>query len=220
MSPTIWPHLRALLVTAHIVAVLVCAFPSPSGGMNRSTWKNPTVQAEMSAWAQRLSMDPEILEDHLWEMAKRYMAARKGVLAPFAAYYEHAGTYQAWHMFIAPHRNPARLYIDLSEDGDQGESWRLLYISRHPELRWRAELFDHSRSRAALFRYSWSHYRSPYRKFGKWLAAEAAAEFPAASQLRLRWLRYQTPSPEQVLTSSEPEGTFERPMLFKLEAYR
>lgn len=220
MTSPIWPHLRALLVTAHVLAVIACAFPSPTGGMNRSTWKDPTVQGEMSAWAQRLSLDPEVLEDHLWEAATRYMAVRKSVLEPLEPYYEHAGTYQAWHMFVAPHRNPARLYVDVSEDHGQGPTWRLLYISRHPELRWKAELFDHSRTRAALFRYSWRHYRSPFKKLGQWLAAEAAVAFPAADQLRLRWLRYQTPSPEQVLTSSEPEGAFERPMHFELEAYR
>lgn len=220
MLTSIWPHLRALLITAHVVAVLLCAFPSPSGGMNRSAWKDPTVQAEMNTWAQRLSLDPDDLEEHLWALATRYMGAREKVLEPLEPYYQHAGTYQAWHMFVAPHRNPARLYIDLSEDSGQGETWRLLYISRHPSLRWRADLLDHSRSRAALFRYSWRHYRSPYKKLGQWLAAEAAAAFPAASQLRLRWLRYQTPSPEQVLSGNEPEGTFERPLLFELESYR
>ena len=216
----LWPHLRALLVTAHVVAVLICAFPSPTGGMNRSAWRDPTVQAELGAWAQRLSMDPAVLEDHLWEIATRYMAAREGVLQPLAPYYTHAGTYQAWHMFVAPHRNPARLIIDLAEDGAAGRTWRTLYISRHPELRWKATLFDHSRSRAALFRYSWRHYRAPYKRLGQWLAAEAAAEFPAASHLRLRWLRYQTPTPEQVLTDRVPEGAYERPLQFALEVYR
>ena len=93
--------------------------------------------------------------------ATRYTAARKKVLEPFEPYDQYAGTDQSWHMFVAPHRNPARLYIDLSNDSGQPSTWRLLYVSRHPELRWKSEVFDHSRGRAALFRYSWRHYRAP-----------------------------------------------------------
>jgi hypothetical protein len=216
MPPSLWPHLRAALVTAHIVAIFACAFPSPSGGMNRSSWRDPTVQAEIAAWGERLSVPPDVLEEHLWSLATAFMGLRKKALAPFQPYYHHAGTWQAWHMFVAPHRNPARLHIDIDRDG----TWETVYISRDPQLRWRAELFDHSRGRAALFRYSWRHYRVPFRHLGEWLARKAAEDFPDASRMRTRWYRYRTPTPEEVRTDTAPAGRFEASQVFSLEEYR
>ena len=221
MPSALWPHLRALLVMTHIIAVVAAAFPSPSGGMQRSAWKDPTVQAEFEAWADRLSMDQADLESHLWEIATRAMSVRTTVLKPFQPYYDHLGTYQTWHMFVAPHRNPAKLYIDVQTGAGLAEaSWELVYISRDPQLRWQAPLMDHSRARAALFRYSWKHYRSPYRKFGQWLARQAATDFPDATHLRLRWFRYRTPTPRQVQTDRVPEGKFERELRYTLEDLR
>ncbi|MDG1479562.1 MAG: hypothetical protein P8R54_08220 [Myxococcota bacterium] len=214
--PAFWPHLRALLVTAHIIAVFAVAFPSPTGGMNRSTWKNPTVQAEMAAWGARLSIPPDELEANLWTLAKTFMEGRKVVLAPFQPYYSHAGTHQAWHMFVAPHRNPARLHIDI----DRGEDWETIYISRDPTLTWKAPLLDHNRARAALFRYSWRHYRGSFRKLGQWLASEAASDFPRADRMRLRWYRYQTPTPRQVADNTIPAGHFESARIHNLAALR
>ena len=42
-----WPQIRAVLVGCHVVAVLAMATPSPSAGLRRSSWKDPTVQAEL-----------------------------------------------------------------------------------------------------------------------------------------------------------------------------
>ena len=146
------------------------------------------------------------------------MSIRQSVLSPLNPYYEHAGTWQSWHMFVGPHRNPAKLYIDLDVSGQEG--WQPLYTSRHPEHRWKADLMDHSRTRAALFRYSWRHYRTPYRKFSHWLAQQAADEFPDGKRLRLRWYRYQTPTPTQVLSDTVPAGKFERMSVITLAEYR
>ncbi|MFT5680103.1 MAG: hypothetical protein ACI8RZ_001008 [Myxococcota bacterium] len=215
-SPSIWPHLRALLVTAHILAVFAGAFPSASGGMNRSSWKDPTVQSEITAWGERLSIPPDELEEHLWEIATVFMGARKDVLAPFQPYYHHAGTYQAWHMFVAPHRNPARLHIEIDREG----VWETIYISRDPEHAWKAELLNHSRARAALFRYSWKHYRGTLKRFGQWIAGEAAADFPDSERMRLRWYRYTTPTPQQVHTDTAPVGHFEAARVYSLSELR
>lgn len=217
MPSTLWPHIRALLIAAHIAAVIVSAFPSPSGGMTRSAWKDPTVQAELSVWAQRLSMETAVLEEHLWDLAVAFMSVRKTALKPFKPYYQHAGTYQAWHMFVAPHRNPAKLEIAL----DYGsEDWTLIYRARDPEYAWKAEVFDHNRARAALFRYSWKHYRTPYRQLTDWLAGQAAAEFPEAERIRLRWYRYRTLSPERVRAGEVSTGSHEREQIRYLRNFR
>ena len=38
--------------------------------------------------------------------------------------------------------------------------------------------------------------------------------------MRTRWYRYRTPSPHEVLTHTEPEGSFERTLTFDLERRR
>ena len=48
-------HLRALLISLHIVAVGAMAMPNPAGFMSRSAWKLPMVQDELMAWAARLT---------------------------------------------------------------------------------------------------------------------------------------------------------------------
>src|SRR5947209_12697273 len=94
--------------------------------MDRANWADPTVQAELAVWARRLSVAPADLENALWRFATRYMAARDRALAPFDLYYEWCGTYQSWRMFVAPHRHPTRLHVDVRE----GDEWRTVFIER------------------------------------------------------------------------------------------
>ncbi len=216
MQSSLWPHLRALLITAHILAVIAAAIPAPAGGMRRSAWKDPTVQGELQAWADRLGVEEKTLEDGLWEVAGEYMKTRQKILAPLRPYYRYLGTDQPWRMFVAPHRRPAKLHIDIERDGQ----WSPIYIARDPQHAWRGDLLDSARFRAALFRYSWKHYRSSFRQFASWIASAAAADFPSASRVRLRWYRYKTPSPAQVREDNIPTGAFEHALVFDLSERR
>ncbi len=197
-----WAHIRAVLVAFHVLAVVLMALPAPSGGMRRSAWKDPTVQAELTAWADRLGQDHQVFEDRLWEVATAFMDLRHAVLAPFQPYYRYAGTTQSWRMFVAPHRYPARLHIDI----DRGEGWEPVYVARHPEHDWLGHHLDHDRMRSAVFRYAWKHYRRMFRLFSDWLAIEAARDFPEASRIRVRYFKYKTLSPAEALAGAEPEG--------------
>ena len=67
-----WPQVRGALVAFHLVAITLSALPSPEGGMNRSQWSDPTVQAEFAAWAGRFGMAPKDFESRLWELAMVY----------------------------------------------------------------------------------------------------------------------------------------------------
>ena len=53
-----WPHIRALLISVHVLAVILGALPAPSGGMKRGAWRDPTVQDEFAAWRGRLPDRP------------------------------------------------------------------------------------------------------------------------------------------------------------------
>lgn len=221
MLNTLWSHLRALLIAAHIFAVLALAFPAPAGGMNKAAWADPTVQGEFRAWAGRLTAlgrptTSEELEAYLWDFAVAYMKQRKAILKPMMPYYRYCGTYQSWRMFIAPHRNPARLHIEVRQD----QQWQSVYIARDPDHRWMADTLDNERFRAALFRYAWKQYRGTYRQFGEWIARKLAEDFPEADRARLHWYRYHIISPERIRSGESHEGKFQQELTFSLARYR
>lgn len=202
-------NLRAVLIALHLFAVAAMAFPSASGGMSRAAWKDPTVQDEFAAWNGRLQAlgwtgTTEALQDTAWEVVSAYEHGRSALLAPFQPYYVYCGTAQSWRMFVAPHRYPGRLHIDVQETG----LWKPIYEARSAELTWRAKQLDHDRFRSAIFRYAWPNYARSYREFGAWVARQVRQDFPAATRVRTRFYRYRTPSPTEVLEQREPPGTF------------
>lgn len=202
------PHLRAAFVLFHLAAVILMAVPAPAGGMKKAAWQDPTVQAEFAVWVNRFNalgaeLTPAEFEQRLWDFSVGFMDARNAVLKPFRPYYHWCGTWQTWRMFIAPHRFPARLEIDLSEE--RGE-YRTLYAARSDEHTWLRPQLDHGRMRAAMFRYGWSSYGRSWEQFADWAAVRAAAEFPEAEHLRLRMWKYKTPTPAQVRAGEEPAG--------------
>ena len=220
-KPSPWAHLRALWLLLHILVVSFMALPAPDGGMNRKAWADPTVQAEFDAWRQRLGglgleLSAEELEDQLWTFATAYTDLRDAVLEPLDPYLHHLGTRQSWRMFVAPHRHPAKLVVAVRTDG----IWEEVYRSRDPERSWRGAQLDHTRTRSAIFRYAWRHYRSSYSQFADWLARHAAVDFPEAQRLRVYWWRYQTLNPERAAAGEEPEGKVERPLERDLDELR
>lgn len=219
-------HLVGAFVLLHVVAITLMAAPAPSGGMARSAWKNGTVQAEFAAWTARLNawgvdITQDTLEDELWDIATVVMARRQAVLEPFMPYYRYLGTWQSWRMFVAPHRFPSRLSIDVSSaERRTDDAWEPVYLARDADLDWHAGQLDHDRMRAAVFRYGWPHYRSAYREFGTWTARQLAQERPEARWVRLRLYRYETPSPAQVRDNQRPAGKHHSTLFFDLDDHR
>jgi len=215
------PHVRAAFVLFHLVALFLMAVPAPGGGMSKSAWSDPTVQGEFEAWTERLNqagldITQQQLEDQLWVLAKGYMERRNAVLDPIRPYYKYTGSTQSWRMFVAPHRFPARLHIELQEAGE----WRPVYVARSSEHDWRGQQLDHDRMRAAIFRFSWRPYRKYYESFVEWVAREAAGDFPEATAIRTRFFKYKTRSPEQIEAGGELEGKWILERRKPLEDYR
>jgi hypothetical protein len=208
------PHLRALFVALHLALVTFTAMPSVGGGMNRQAWKQPTVQGEFRAWSERLGgwgldLPPDELEERAWTFAVAYEKGRGRVLDPFRWYFEVCGVWQSWKMFVAPHRFPARLEIEIRRapaDGAaaRGGPWEVVYAARSDEHEWMREWLDHDRFRAAVFRYAWDHYKVTRRQFADWVAKRATVDFPDASQVRVSFVRYRTASPEEVRAGVAP----------------
>lgn len=217
-----WVHLRTAFVCLHLVAVTLCAFPSVgAAGLDRSAWKQATVQGEFRAWAARLSalgipIGAAELEDRGWAFATAFEAGRRWVLWPFRPYYQVCGTYQSWKMFVAPHRFPTRAEIAI----DRGQGFEVVYLARDPSLDWHAEWFDHDRFRSSLFRMGWPQFRSPRGHFTAFVAARAAEEFPDATRVRVAFLRSETPPPAQTAAGVRPEVTRELVNVRDLAPYR
>jgi hypothetical protein len=197
---------RAAFVALHLFAVTYMAMPSAGSGLTRSAWADPTVQNEFASWTERLNgwgiaIAQDDLEDRLWAIASGYEDVRLAILSPFEPYFEYCGTWQSWRMFVAPHRYPGRLEIDV----DHGRGWEPLYVARSNEHDWHRTQLDHDRSRAAIFRYSWKHYRTHRRHFTDWVATQVMAEDPEAQKVRVSWMRYRTPSAADVLAGKKPK---------------
>ena len=216
-----WPQLRAILISLHLIAIILKAIPSPEGGMNRTDWKNPTVQAEFKEFTHKfnaigIDISQAELEEELWILAKRYMNIRRKAVKPFRKYYRYAGADQNWQLFVAPHMYPSRLNIEILIDNE----WQTIYQPFNSETRWQAHLIENSRFRPSIFRYSWHRYKKHYHTFAKYLATQAVTDFPKASRLRTRWWNARSPSPEQVLNNTQPKGKWQSYLLFDLDEIR
>jgi len=219
---TLWAHIRGLLVLFHVVAVAVLALPNPSLTLNRRAWRQPTVQQEFRIWAKNLrsfgiKLTPKQLENELWKLAKKAMKWHGKLVAPFFPYERYIGAQQNWFMFVAPHRYPSRLSIELA---GADKKWRPIYIARSPKYNWRGQQLDHDRVRAALFRYGWRSYYSTFKKFSKWLAKRAKKDFPKAHKIRMRMYRYRTLTPKEVYKGKKPRGKYHSTLVFDLRKLR
>lgn len=204
-------HLRAAFVLFHLVAITLVAIPSiGSTGLNRSAWKQPTVQGEFRAWSARLGafgidLPPDELEERGWAFATAYEGARSWLLAPFGPYYRYCGTFQSWKMFVAPHRFPTRVEIAI----DRGAGFEVIYLARDPERTWHGAWFDHDRFRSVLFRLAWPHYKAQRKHFVDFVAARVAEEFPDARKVRVAFLRQETPTAAETAAGRAPQVTRE-----------
>ncbi len=209
-------HLLGIFVIVHLAAVLLQAIPNPAIGLRRAAWRDPTVQQEFKVWADVFSISVDELQDRLWGIGKGFTSGRAVLVRPFRPYAKYIGVRQPWRMFVAPHRFPTALVIDVHEQ----DRWRIVYADRSPEYTWRVGYFGHDRMRAAIFRYGWPGYSGVYRGFSRWIATLAARDFPDARYVRVRMFRRRSPSPSEVREGTIPAGEYQQPQLFDLEKLR
>jgi hypothetical protein len=197
-----WRHLRGAFVAFHVIAVTVGALPATNHALKRSAWKDPTVQAEISAWADRLGTDRETLTSQLWDLALGWYRLRNTLLTPFRPYLDHGHLDQGWQMFIAPHTWPTRLRI---EEQRGGVEWTALYEEVSPTATWMAPTLRVERLRAAIFRWGWASYADAYHIGCTALARRRFEESPETTRVRCRFSKVETPSAAEVIAGDEPE---------------
>src|SRR5262245_10146166 len=141
-------HVRALLITLHLLVITVASLPAPRG-MKRSNLEEPSIQAAIEPWyelATAVGMDftPEEFREELYQLGMGLLHLRAAVLEPAQPYFRYCGARQGWAMFSHINHTPARLEIHV----DRGQGWEPLYIARTDDYAWRRALFDQERFRA------------------------------------------------------------------------
>lgn len=229
-----WQHLLAAFVLFHITGAVLMAAPSPEGSLRRSAWKEPTAQAEFHAWAEGvrsmgIAVTDKEFEDFLWDIGKEYVDIKKTILSPYAKYAHHSGARQGWRMFVAPHRNPSTINVDIELPTDDGlYQWKNVYGSKNGRLgpdhdyrgQWRSHQFRHNRMAKTIFLSGWKFRRNRYREFAHWIAEVAAKDFPEAKRVRIRMYRFKTLTPDEVRAGKIEEGKFHNTRTFDLDRIR
>lgn len=189
-------HLLAAFVAWHALAMLVSSLPSPGRGMDRSYWKDPTVQVELTTWAGMLHANPGTFQDQVFEAAKLVQGAKNTAYAPFKPWLKATNTAQSWKMFVAPHRFPARPEIQVRGEGGE---WETVYLEGDPSATWRLERFATERMRAATFAWGWPQADARWRAACGAFAEELFDERSGVEAVRCRYLKRQSPSAAEVM---------------------
>ncbi len=203
-----WPHIRAALVSLHLMAVVMMALPGPPDeALDREEWQNRHIQSQLDAWAARLSgplleVTPQELEDRLYALASGWVRGRRAILTPFRPYWTYCGTRQSWQMFTAAEYTTSRLHVDVRERG----AWRPVHINRDPEYPWLDGWLSHHRLRPVV--HSCGRTPEGVESFAGWVAEQAARDFPEAEAVRVRYFRTRTPSPDEMRAGVRPQGEF------------
>ena len=200
MKTAAWKHLRAVLVLAHLLTMVLAALPAPVNGMDRALWKNPTAQLEFQTWARGLRMDPDEFEEGIWKLANLWMGIREIYLTPVTPYIRITGTEQPWRMFVGPDRFPPRFQLQMK--GKEGD-FVTLYEERSAEFTWHEEYFTQERVRSYLYRYAWPEYSGWSTANCRYLAKWVFSEKPEAQAVRCHYFKRRSPSAEEVTEHTE-----------------
>lgn len=204
-----WDHIRALLITLHLLAVVLAALPAPVG-MREKDLEDPLFRESLAPVHGALQAvgyggSEDELARELFDGGKAILEVRKQVLRPFGPYYRYLGTRQSWRMFGTVNDDPARVEVYIDR-GDR--DWEPVYIARDPEHDWRAQQLDQERFRAFMNDYSWRRDKRSWTHFTTWLARQAARDFPEARRFGAR-VRYRPIPRPQVLRGLEERPSSE-----------
>ncbi len=216
-----WPHLRALFVLYHLLAVVILSLPSAGALTSESMWRSANFKADIAGYAEALQglgveTTPKALGARLKRAALSFAGIRRAISWPFGRYAELVGARQGWAMFASPQRHPAELHVEIEVDG----AWRLLYRPHDDEAEWRGETMRHNRVRKFAGRFARGFVPKNYEELATWLATEASGDFPEANAVRVRLYRYRSLPPEAIRNGERPEGRYERARVFDAEELR
>lgn len=210
-----WPHLRALFVGYHLLAVVVLSLPTAGAMTSDSMWRSANFKADIAGYAGALGslgveMTPEELTQRLRGAAFSFAGIRTAIAWPFDRYARLVGARQGWAMFASPQRHPAELNVEIKVDG----AWRTIYRPHDESADWRGETMRHNRVRKYAGRFARGFIPKNYDELASWLATEASVDHPEATAVRVRLYRYRSLPPEKVRAGERPAGHYERVRTF------
>lgn len=190
-------HVRAALLALYLVVVTLAAVPTPAG-FSRTRLDDPAVKESLDAWKGVLSAigvveTDEEMADLAWSAGQALVSGRQTLIGPFETYFWLTGTRQSWRMYGGVDRRSARLEIDVHEHG----AWRTVYADL-TEHDWRGGMLRQERVRTVRDHFSDKRNRSKWRGFVTWMARLAAADFPDADRLRMRFVGLDAADPAAV----------------------
>lgn len=203
----VWPHLRALFIAFHVLAVVALSFPPPHRLLDRRGWESANARHDLARWAARLrdlgfDMSDERFARRLRALAESYAGVHAAVMTPFVPYARWTGAIQGWAMFSSPQKHPAELHVDILVNG----AWQPVYRPHSDAHDFWGPRFRHNRMRKQLGRFARTLHMDSYDGLARHVATEAARAFPDAREIRVRLYRYAAPAPEAVRAGQTPAG--------------
>lgn len=151
-----------------------------------------------------------------WKSAARtYKSVRATLTRPFSLYVRTLYLLQGWALFTNPQRDPARVEVELHTPG---EGWRTITVQRSEVFDWKREQLDNHRLRKLVGRIARRRTPRIYNRLVRWLAREAAREYPGADRMRVQLFRYHTNPPGAAPRLTD--GRFTDARVFNLEDFR
>lgn len=212
-----WPHIRAALIAAHLLTVVLLSLPVSRGLLREELWARPGRQRLLQTWAPRLGFESkEAFQSDLRGLAKGYVEGRQELVGSLMLYTRLAGVRQGWSLFSRPKTEPVELEIAVRQNGEL----RTVYRPHEEGERFGSQAFDYYRFRSLTGRLSRSFTKTWYNPFARTLAAKAALAHPDADLVRVRLYRFQTPRPSEIRNGESPAGRFEHMRLYPASKLR
>lgn len=213
-----WPHVIAAFVIFHALANTVNVVPNVARALDRRSWADARIQREMRVWSGRFGLEPEELEERLYDLAVGYHEVRSAITRPFEPYMDLTGMRQSWLMFNAGTEESDRFGVRMRrcELADPCY-WEPLYVHADPEHDWRAAQLGHPRVRSMIFRWGWPSYHERYEGGCRAIAAMAFDDFSDAEVVQCRFERTFLASPPN---PDPPPPEWGRPLTFRREELR
>jgi hypothetical protein len=179
--------LRAAVLLAHCLVVVLVAFPAPVRKLDAASWRKPTLRAELKNWTSRAqSLGLETNQAEVRQVAttwtNQWRRLRRG-LAPLQAYLERLGIPQNWYMFTGPDRVPQAFSLSFIDRG--GDTHEVLSLG-HPVLRpdlVSQQFLDEHRVRRALMQAAWSRRERTFVDICRYFRGSLQARAPEVDRV-------------------------------------
>jgi hypothetical protein len=186
--------------------------------MNQKTLQEENIQANFRDWSATaqglgIDLDPKDIEELSFTWGNRVLGVREQTLAPFRPYYKYAGTVQRWQMFGYLNRSPGRIEVATCTKPNKRlcarTDWQWRFIMGSDDADWMRSRMEQERIRAIVSSFAWKKRKGHFNAVGRWLATQAARDFPDAKILRVRMGTLQIPAPAELKELGEvPVGDY------------